>query len=297
MPLSLIFCGTPAFAAPSLRALAEDPAFTIKLVVTQKDKPTGRGKTLTPPPVKVAALKLGLPVFQPENPNQELIPFLKEQPCDVDFLVVVAYGHILSRELLELPRVAAVNLHASLLPRWRGASPIQHALLHGDEETGVTVIQMVEELDAGPILAKKPVAIGPRETTETLARKLEGIGAELLRETLKYPLKPTPQPSEGVTHCRKLSRRDGELDPQTSTAQEFDRSVRALNPWPGVTLRPVMLSSSKHQSEPLKILEMSLEKQEESIPLQCKEGTVWLVTVQPLGGTPMSGAAWARGRR
>jgi methionyl-tRNA formyltransferase len=280
--IHVIFAGTPAFALPSLEALASDPAFSVDLVITQPDKPAGRRGIVTPPPVKVAALRLKLPVWQPNNINAEAL----ERDLACDFLVAVAYGQILSDAVLSLPKVAPINLHASLLPRWRGASPIQHTLLAGDSETGVTVQQMVKELDAGPILAQLRTPISTRETFPILHDRLSAMGAELLLKTLRSPLQPRPQERTGVTLCKKLTRANGSVDPKTMTAEEIDRAVRALNPWPGVTLGTV------------KILAANTQQTTGSIPLACKDGTtLHLARVQPSGGTPMTGAEWERGKR
>ena len=160
-PFTIIFCGTPAFAVPSLEALAADAAFDIRLVITQPDKPQGRKQMLTAPPVKLAAERLGIPVWQPENINAE-ISKLEAGSSQLDYLIVVAYGKILKKQLLDLPTIAPINVHASLLPRWRGASPIEHAILAGDTDTGVTVQIMAERLDEGGILAQQKIAIDPR---------------------------------------------------------------------------------------------------------------------------------------
>jgi methionyl-tRNA formyltransferase len=288
---SIIFCGTPAFAVPALRALAEDAEFNVTLVVTQPDRPMGRKAELRAPDVKVEAESLKIPVFQPENVNEELLPYLeREGITPPDFLVVVAYGKILKKPILELPRIAPINVHGSLLPRWRGASPVEHAILAGDDETGITVQVMAEELDAGDTLSMEKVAIGSRETALDLRKKLSEFGAGLLRETLKKPLAPRPQPAEGVTFCRKLTKEDGRADAETMTAIEIDRRVRALNPWPG-TICTV-------EGMELKLLETSLEPKTGTVPLPCaKDSTLYLVTVQQAGGKPMPAETWMRGRR
>ncbi len=284
---SVIFCGTSPFAVPSLEALAKDPAFTVNLVITQPDRPVGRKQVLTPPPVKMAAKKLGLRVFQPEKLNTEFSEARCPKP---DFLVVVSYGQILSQAILDFPAVAPINVHASLLPHWRGASPLQHAILHGDTESGVTVQRMVKELDAGPILAQEKYLLQERETFHSLHDTLAAMGAKLLIETLKHPLKETAQDERKVTLCRQLSRKDAEVDPSSMTAIEIDRRVRALNPWPGVTV------TLKGQA--VKILTSSLAQEENALPLDCKGGTtLFLLTVQPAGKKPMKGAEWMRGTR
>ncbi|MBI5155766.1 S-layer homology domain-containing protein, partial [Candidatus Peregrinibacteria bacterium] len=191
-------------------------------------------------------------------------------------------------QILNLPSIAPINVHGSLLPRWRGASPVEHAILAGDTETGVTVQIMAKALDAGAILASKSIRIDARETTPALKEKLSKLGADLLTETLKKPLQPSEQPAEGITICRKLSREDGIVDPAMMTAVEIDRRVRALNPWPSVTC-----SFSGHE---IKILESSPEPRTHSIPLPCKDDTtLHLVSVQEAGKKPMQADVWKRG--
>lgn len=288
-PHSVIFCGTPAFAVPSLASLAEDPHLAVTLVITQPDKPVGRSHTRTPPPVKLFAQQHHLRVFQPENINLELPAYLAQHPdLFPDFLVVVAYGSILKQDILDLPRIAPINVHASLLPRWRGASPIEHSILAGDSETGVSIQIMAAKLDAGPVLASARTPIGARETAIDLRNRLSTLGASLLRETLLQPLSPIPQAEEGITICRKLSREDGHVSLSTHTAEEIDRRIRAFQPWPGVVLQP----------ENVKLLDASLEHHPNAVPLRCKDGTtLFLLTVQPAGKRAMPADAWMRGKR
>lgn len=281
---SVVFFGTPEFAVPSLEALIKNAAFDVPLVVTQPDKLVGRQRVLTPPPVKVVAERYGIPVLQPKNVNHQ---FPNVQP---DFFVVVAYGQIFSEELLNIPRIAAVNLHASLLPKWRGASPIQHAILTGDTETGVTVQQMIRHLDAGPILGQRRIPLDRHSTYIDVRDRLKTIGADLLIDTLRSPLRPVPQDERQVTICKKLSRGDAALDPEFLSAEEIDRRARSLNPWPGVTC---MINGV-----PLKILATSLTGLPDAYPLRCaKESIIHLVSVQEPGKRAMSGAAWARGKK
>ncbi len=290
-PSTIIFCGTPDFAVPALQALVADPAFSVKLVVTQPDKPVGRKKEITPPAVKVAAEQLGIPVLQPGNVNEELLPYINAHPeLQPDFLVVVAYGKILSQTVLEVPAIAAVNVHGSILPRWRGASPVEHAVLSGDTETGVTVQVMVQELDAGPILSVARLPIGLRDTATELRKTLSALGANLLVETLKQPLDPKPQPTEGVTFCRKLEKEDGIADREKTTAIDIDRRVRALNPWPGVTCDVMGVT--------VKLIETSLTQEQHSIPVGCgNETTLHVIKLQPPGKKEMFAEEWRRGRR
>ena len=287
--ISIIFCGTPDFAVPSLRALASDAAFDIRLVITQPDKPVGRKKIVTAPAVKVLATDLNIPVLQPEKINDELPAYLMQHPDDQpDFLVVVAYGKILSQAVLDLPTIAPVNVHGSLLPRWRGASPVEHAILAGDSETGVTVQVMAHELDAGPILSKAAIPMTPADTSTSLRQTLSELGAGLLVDTLKRPLKPEAQSTEGATFCRKLTKEDGIVDIHKMTAIDCDRHVRALNPWPGV--------AAEIEGHTVKILETSLEPATHAIPVSCaEETTLFVLRVQPPGKKPMKAEEWRRG--
>jgi methionyl-tRNA formyltransferase len=220
---------------PSLRALHEG-GHEIQLVITQPDRPARRGLKLTSPPVKVAAQELGLEVFQPERVRDpEVVERLRRLLPDV--LIVVAYGQIIPASVLAIPRYGAVNVHASLLPRHRGAAPIAHAILAGDRETGVTIMQMDEKLDHGPVLASSSTPIQEREDAIALTARLATIGAEVLVLVLGQleSIKAVPQDDEAATIAPRLRREDGELE-WGMGAQEIDRRVRALQPWPGVTL-------------------------------------------------------------
>lgn len=231
--LRVVFAGTPSFALPSLKALIDHPEIEVAGVYTQPDRPAGRGQKLTQPPVKRLALAHGLEVIQPERLKEEgaLDPLKKWRP---DLLVVAAYGLILPRDMLEIPRFGAINVHASLLPRWRGAAPIQRAILAGDRETGITIFRIVEALDAGPMLLQKKSEIRPGETAGELHDRLARLGAEALIETLErwHELKPRPQDDRLVTYAHKIDKQEAELDWQRS-AEELERQIRAFNPWPG----------------------------------------------------------------
>ncbi len=286
---SIIFCGTPDFAVPSLEELVKNPVFTVTLVITQPDKPVGRKQVITPPPVKVFAEKHGISMFQPENINTELPEYLEKNNIErPDFLVVVAYGKILKKNILDLPTIAPINVHGSLLPRWRGASPVEHAILAGDTESGISIQIMAEELDAGPILAESKVEIEERWTAPIMREKLSKMAAYLLVDTLRKPLKPVPQPTEGITVCKKLSREDGKVDPCSVSAVEIDRKVRALVPWPGVTM---MINGQE-----LKVLETSLTPHPDAAILTCSGDTIYLVKVQVPGGKPITGREWQQNK-
>lgn len=293
MSHSVIFCGTPDIAADSLQALLNDAAYSVTLVITQPDRPVGRKQELTPSPVKTLAIKHNLPVFQPENINNELLPYLAENKIDVpDYLVAVAYGKILKQPVLDLPKVAPINVHYSLLPRWRGASPVEHAILAGDKETGVTVQVMSLGLDEGPILSVQKIPIDARDTSTSLRAKLSKLGAKLLVDTLKKDPQPqpSPQPQKGITICGKLSRNDAKVHAETMTAEEMDRCVRALNPWPSV-----MITYEGHE---IKVLDAALEESPASIPLRCaSDTTLHLIMVQEAGRKPLQAREWKRGLR
>jgi methionyl-tRNA formyltransferase len=220
---------------PSLRAL-HTAGHEILLVITQPDRPAHRGMKVTAPPVKVAAQALGLDVYQPERiRNPEPVEKLRE--LEPELLVVVAYGQIVPPSVLAIPKHGAVNVHASLLPRHRGAAPVAHAILAGDRETGVTIMRMDEQLDHGPILASRLTAIAEREDAAALTARLAGIGADLLIETLErlWEIEAVEQDHGAATVAPRLRKEDGELE-WSMGAQEIDRRVRALQPWPGATV-------------------------------------------------------------
>jgi methionyl-tRNA formyltransferase len=234
--LRVVFMGTPEFAVPSLEACAR--AHDVVAVYTQPDRPVGRGLELRASPVKQAALKLGLPVSQPEKltlPGElEKLAALKP-----DLIAVVAYGQILKKNVLELPRLGCVNVHSSLLPRWRGAAPIQWAILGGDRESGVSTMHLVEKLDAGDVLLQATTPISAEDTAGSLHDRLATLGAGLLGETLSGleagTLKGKPQDESKVTYASKLTKEMEWLDPALA-ARELDLRVRALNPWPGTSI-------------------------------------------------------------
>lgn len=267
---------------PSLAALCADNRFSVDLVISQPDKPVGRSQELTPSPVKIFAKEQGIEVWQPESLNKEFAAHhFAKRP---DFLVVVAYGQIVSQQVLDFPIVAPVNVHASLLPALRGASPLQHAVLLGHAQSGVTIQKMVRELDAGPILGQSSIELDSRETTASLHDKLSTLGAQLLIDTLSHPLHPIDQDNGKATFCHKLTRDDGVINFQTMTAVEIDRKVRALVPWPGVKWNDI------------KILATDVAPQANSIAISCVHDTqLFITSLQPDGRKPMSGTDFERG--
>jgi methionyl-tRNA formyltransferase len=229
----IVFAGTPEFSVPALDAL-QGAGFRIVAVYTQPDRPAGRGRTLKPAPVKRRAMALGLPVEQPASLRvAESVDRLAEYRADL--MVVVAYGLILPQKVLDTPRLGCLNIHASLLPRWRGAAPIQRAILAGDEETGITIMKMDEGLDTGPVLLRRPLSIGQEETAGHLHDRLARLGAEAIvsaiHEWTSGQIEPDPQPEQGVTYAAKIQKAEARIDWQSS-AEEIGRHVRAFNPWP-----------------------------------------------------------------
>jgi methionyl-tRNA formyltransferase len=239
MGMKLVFCGTPQFAVPSLERLAA-AGFEIQLVVTQPDRPVGRGMELAAPPVKQSALKLNLPVIQPEKikKNEQFQAQLKAlQP---DAIIVVGYGRIIPTWMLELPRYGNINVHASLLPRYRGAAPIQWAIANGEKVTGITTMLLNEGLDTGDILLQREMQIADEDTALTLAPRLAAMGADLLVETLhgleQDKITPVPQDHSQATLAPILTREDGLVD-FNRTAPEIHNRLRGFQPWPGAYTR------------------------------------------------------------
>ena len=245
--------GSPEFAVPCLRALAN--THDVAFVVSQPDKPAGRGSQLTAPAVKVAAVELGLPVLQPKSARTgELEAALRESGAEL--AVVVAYGKILPRGVLEaLPR-GCINVHASLLPKYRGAAPVQWAVIDGEPETGVAIMQLDEGMDTGPVYVMKHVAIDPQETSGELLARLAPIGAQVLIETIDSIAageKATPQSHDGATHARMLTKADGAID-FTQPAAAIAARIRGVDPWPGAQAmlrgQPVKLFRAIHRALP-----------------------------------------------
>jgi methionyl-tRNA formyltransferase len=229
----IIFAGTPDFSVPPLQALL-DAGYPLSAVYTQPDRPAGRGRKLLASPVKQLAQKAGIPVYQPVNFNRE-DDLTGLESLEADLMVVVAYGLILPKRVLDAPRLGCINIHASLLPRWRGAAPIQRAILAGDAESGITIMEMEAGLDTGPMLLRRPCPIGSGETGSSLHDRLSQLGAEALMAALPGivdgTLKPQPQDDSQATYAHKLEKREARLDWDCS-ARELDRQIRAFNPWP-----------------------------------------------------------------
>lgn len=303
MAYRVLFFGTAAFSVPLLKGLANDSRFELIGVVTQPDRPVGRKGVLTPPPTKVTAEALGVPVFQFENVKEpEVIDQLNNLAPDI--LAVASFGQIMPKALLQIASRGAINFHWSLLPKYRGASPIQASLLAGDEKTGATVMLMDTKMDHGAILATRDEPISSTDTSDTLYHRLGEKGASWFPETiadyLEGRLQPQEQDHAQATFVKLLSREDGRLDPEQKTSLELERMVRAYTPWPGTYL--------DRAGKRYKILEAELGPStslvagtpfiQNGLPaIACKEGTSLLLsTLQPEGKAAMDGAAFLRGR-
>ena len=291
--------GSPDFSLPTLRALAN--AYQVVGVVTQPDRAAGRGRELKPPPVKLLARELDLPVTQPEKLRQ---PEAMEQLrlWNPDLIVVAAFGQILKKDVLYLPRFGCINVHASLLPRWRGAAPINATILHGDEETGVTIMQMDVGLDTGPILAQRSIPLRREDTAGSVFEKLSHLGADLLIETLpdylSGKIQSVPQPEEGVTYAPMLKKEEGQLD-FTRPADELERRVRAFNPWPGAFMDfdgTLLKIHRAHVAEgQAEIGQRSIDEEQPAVGTG--NGLLILDEVQPAGKKSMSGKSFLAGAR
>jgi len=308
MSLRVAFAGTPEFAAVALRRLI-DARFKVPLVLTQPDRPAGRGLKLQPSAVKQVALAQGLPLAQPRSlrldgkfPDDATAARAALEAARPDVLVVAAYGLILPRWVLELPRLGCLNIHASLLPRWRGAAPIHRAIEAGDTETGITIMQMDEGLDTGDMLLVERVPIGADDSTATLHDKLATLGGRLIVEALEAAacggLQPRPQPAEGVTYARKIDKAEAAIDWRQGAA-EIERRVRAFDPQPGC--------HADVGGEPLKIwhakvsagfsAEVGRLVVEAGHPVVgCGQGGLELLEVQRPGGRRLGAAAWLASR-
>lgn len=302
-PLKILFAGTPEFAASFLSALLADEDVVVVGVITQPDRPGGRQKLPLPSPVKVLALERQLPIFQPEKMagDEKLLSQLKK--LEPDFLVVAAFGQLIPQAILSLARRGNINVHPSLLPKYRGASPIQSALLAGERETGLTIMLMDEKMDHGAILAQKKFILGGEETSRSLHEKMAVAGVKLLLPTLKKfaagQLKPQEQDHSQATFCRTISRADGRLD-WTRPAEELSRQIRAFFPWPGswtmlceqrVKIFPP-LKIVKEQKKPGEIFLFSGQ-----LAVGAGQDSLILEQLQPAGKKIMSGQDFQRGYR
>jgi methionyl-tRNA formyltransferase len=301
--IRIVFMGTPEFAVPSLEMLIKEK-YDVIAVVTQPDRPKGRKKILTPPPVKEVAQKYQIPVYQPERIRkpEEMQKILDLKP---DLIVTAAFGQILPKEILETPRFGCINVHASLLPKYRGGAPIHKAIMEGEKVTGVTIMYMVEKLDAGDIIAQREEPITPTDQTGTMYEKLSIVGAELLKEVLPPliagEIEAIPQDDKQATFAYNIRREDEKID-WTRPAVEIANQVRGLHPWP--------VAFTMWQGKPFKVwwAEVSVEEtdampgtilqlEETGILVATGYGTLILKEVQPAGKRRMDVAEFVRGRQ
>jgi methionyl-tRNA formyltransferase len=294
--MRVVFMGTPDFAVPTLEALAEH--HEVVRVVAQPDRPAGRGKKLRSPPVAVRARELGLDVRQPKSVSRG--PFAERlEALEADVAIVLAYGRILPQRVLDAPRLGCINVHASLLPRWRGAAPIQAAILAGDTVSGVCTQQMEVGLDTGPLFVSEALTLAPDETAGSLHDRLAALSAEVALRTLEVveSSRPVPQSAEGITWAEKIAKSDGRVD-WTCSAEACDRRIRAMTPWPGGwtplaagPLKILEASVVEGRGEPGEILGTS------PLVVACASGALALGRVQAPGRRPVSGSDFANGAR
>jgi methionyl-tRNA formyltransferase len=302
--LRIVFMGTPTLARETLEALLRESAFQLLGVVTQPDRPKGRDLKSQSSPVKECAVLAGLPVLQPARARDK--NFISElRRMHPDLIAVAAYGQILPKSILELPRFGCLNVHTSILPKYRGAAPIQWAILNGDNETGVTIMKMDAGLDTGDILTQRVTPIEPTDNAQTLHDRLARLGAELLVTTIADhiagKIQPRPQPTEGVSHAPKIRKEDGEID-WNLPAREIWNRVRAFTPWPGA----FTFLTAQPQARLLKIWEAEvvskagpageiLDAGKNEIVIGCGQDALRLVTLQREGGRRMTAAEFLAG--
>lgn len=295
----ILYLGTADIAVPTLAALHAAPDLTVCGVCTQPDRPSGRKRRLTPSPVNLQAQALGLPVITPEKVSTAIDTMADWTP---DLLVVFAYGQYLPRRLCELPPLGAINLHPSLLPRYRGASPIQSALLQGDTRSGLSIIRVAEKMDSGDLLCQTPLDIDPEDTAETLSHRFAQLAAQEILPAIRALRDGTavwsPQDESAVVECRKFAKADGIADWQLP-ASELHNRVRAFQPWPGMTFscggQPVKLLRTR--VEPASgIPGTLLECGKQGLLIACGEQALRLLEVQPSGKNPMPCCDFLNGR-
>lgn len=296
--MRVVFMGTPEFAVRALDAIIDSPHEVIA-VYTQPPRPAGRGKETRKSAVQIRAEAAGIDIYAPES-MKDVAARAAFAELGADICVVCAYGLILPKEVLEAPKYGCINIHASILPRWRGAAPIQRAILAGDEKSGVTIMKMDEGLDTGPILAAEEVALGPATTCAELHDRLAVLGARLVVYALNGIasgiLHAAPQPEEGVTYAKKLTREEGRLD-WDEAAVALERRVRAFDPWPGAWFT--------HEGTRIKVLEARPiagargtepgEVMDSRLTVACGIGSLRIVTLQREGKDPQGVAAFLRG--
>ncbi|HMM44951.1 MAG TPA: methionyl-tRNA formyltransferase [Candidatus Macondimonas sp.] len=301
--MRIVFAGTPQFAVPALKALLAS-GHDLVGVYTQPDRPAGRGRHLQASPVKMLAREHGLAVFQPETLRDPAAQATLAA-LSPDLMVVIAYGLLLPQTVLDLPRLGCVNLHASLLPRWRGAAPIQRAILAGDTDTGITLMQMEAGLDTGAMLMRRACPIDPHETAGELHDRLARLAAEVITQALpalaEARLIPEPQPAAGVTYAAKLDKAEAWIDWHQS-ALVIDRQIRAFNPWPvaqtrfGDQVLRIWRARPEPDSPQTAAPGTVVQADREGVAVATGEGCLWLEQAQLPGGRPLPAVELARGR-
>lgn len=297
--MKIVYLGTPDFAVPALHALVEK-GYRVVAAVTQPDRPVGRKQIMTPSPVKVAAGELGIPVFQYEKIRKEGVEDLTALAPDL--MVTCAFGQILSREILEIPKFGVINIHASLLPRYRGAAPIQWAVINGEKRTGITIMQTETGIDTGAILLQREIEIGEDETAGELFGRLSVLGAEAVTEAIERIASGTAvweaQDEALATHVKMLSKEDGKID-FGQTSEAVKNLVRGVNPWPGAyafrkgeMLKIWEVKTVPGKGKPGEILAADPEN---GFVIACGEGAVGVISLQPAGKRRMAVSEFLRG--
>jgi len=321
--IKTIFIGTPDFALPGLRALIEDPLFDVVAVITRPDKPVGRKQVLTKPPVKTLAEDHNIPILQPANIKTLDPPAALKRSFGgrgirhktIDLIIVIAYAQIIPEKILNLPKYGVINVHGSLLPKYRGAACIQWPIINGDKKTGVTIMKMDEGLDTGPILAQKSIPINVTDTTGTLFDKISKLGAEILVPTLKDyiagKIKPIPQDDSKASYVGRIKKADGHID-WDKPAIEIGRFIRAMTPWPSAQARveskKLKVACLPARQESLKILKVSssplninkykpgeMFENDGELAVQCAKDALIIKKIQIAGKKPISGMDFVKG--
>lgn len=305
--LRVIFMGTPEFSLPGLKAILNDGFFEIAGIFTQPDKPIGRKQILTPPPVKVAALENNIKVFQPEKIKSEIENIRALAP---DLIVVIAYGKIIPQEILDIPTYGCINVHASLLPKYRGAACLNAPILNGDKETGVTIMKMEAGLDTGPILKQAVMPLTGKETLADVHDYLSNLGAELLPATLQEwaagIIEPQIQNEAQATYVRTLSKEDAKID-WSKTALEIERQIRAYNPWPGTfcydknnkitKILEATVAPGEEKNEAPKQLIGQVSLRNGQLTVTCGQGSIIILKLQTEGGKALATKNFLSGRQ
>jgi len=295
--VKIVFLGTPQFSVPALESLVKNT--NVALVITQPDRPVGRGYEVLPTPIKISAEKNGIPIMQPDNVNSiDILETVKD--IEPDFIVVVAYGQILKKPWLSIAKKEILNLHASLLPKYRGASPIQSAILEGDEETGVSIMGVRSKMDTGPVYLERKIHVGDKNCHE-LSSELAEIGAEALRETILHfsSYKPLEQIEKNATYCKKITRDDGRVIFKDMDSVEIYRMYKAFSGWPSVYAhvdgKRLIFTEIKMADVDFKALPGEVVNENGKVYIRAKDGFIEVVKVKPEGKREMSISDFLRG--